>query len=112
MVVLKKLKKILIWCAVLLVTSFITYAIDSKLVSQDKRPVFVLPTAVAKDGGTTIYRGLGYKVIVWKRLETRKIDGKEVLGRMTGYEISTIFNSQDINEGPKKELKFISNNNK
>jgi hypothetical protein len=106
---IKKYRKILIWGAALIIFSFVTNKIDSKLVSQDKRPIFVLPTAVAKDGGTTIYIGLGYKVIGWKRLESRQVDGKEVLGRMTGYEISTIFNSQDINEGPKKELKFISN---
>lgn len=107
--IIRKYKKILIWCVLLLVFSFVTYNIDSKLVSQDKRPIFVLPTTVAKDGGTTICKGLGYKVIGWKRLEVRQVDGKEVLGRMTGYEISTIFNPQDINEGPKKELKFISN---
>jgi hypothetical protein len=106
---IKKYKKILIWCVGLIIFSFVTYKVDSRLVSLDKRPIFVIPTAVAKDGGTTIYMGLGYKVIGWKALEVRQIDGKDVLGRMTGYEISTIFNSQDINKGPKKELKFISN---
>jgi hypothetical protein len=107
--IIKEHIKILSWCLTLIILSFVTYNIDLKLVTQDKRPVFVLPTAVAKDGGTTIYIGLGYKVIGWKRFEVRQVDGKEVFGRITGYEISTIFNPQEINKGQKKELKFDSN---
>lgn len=89
--------------------SVISYNIDSRLVALDKRPILVLPTAVAKDGGTTIYRGLGYKVIGWKRLELKKIDDKEIQGTMRGYEISTIFNSQNISKGPQKKLIFVPN---
>lgn len=76
--IIKKYKKILILFLTLIMLSFVTYNIDLKLVSQDKRPIFVLPTAVAKDGGTTVYIGLGYKVIGWKRLEEKQVDGKEV----------------------------------
>lgn len=94
---------------VILVSPILTYNIDSRLVFNDKRPIFVIPGFVMKDGGTRQYYGLGYKVIGWRRLTTEQNDGKEVHGRMVGYEISTIFNTQDINEGPKKQLKFVPN---
>ena len=105
---IKKYRRLLAWCLIFVIFSFTTYSVDSRLVAHDKSPIFVIPSSVAKDGGTTIYSGLGYKVIGWNKAAVKQIDGKEVTGTMTGYEISTIFNSQDINEGPKKELKFIS----
>jgi hypothetical protein len=106
---MRKYKKIVAFCIVLIAIGFVTYNIDSKRISQDEKPIFVVPTSVAKDGGTTIYRGLGYKVIRWKMMSIRQVDGNEVQGLMTVYEISTMFNSQDINDGPKKELKFVIN---
>ncbi|SHH81715.1 hypothetical protein [Clostridium intestinale] len=97
-------------CVILIITiGFVTYNIDSKRISRDKKPIFVVPTLVAKDGGSTVYRGLGYKVIRWNTISIRQVDGNEVQGFMTGYEISTMFNSQDINDGPKKDLKFVIN---
>ena len=97
-------------CVILLIgMGFITYNIDSKRISGEEKPIFVVPTSVAKDGGTTIYRGLGYKVIRWKMISIRQVDGNEVNGYMTGYEISTMFKSQNINDGPKKDLKFVIN---
>ncbi|QLY81554.1 hypothetical protein [Clostridium intestinale] len=106
---MRKYKKI-VACVILLIgMGFITYNIDSKRISQDEKPIFVVPTSVAKDGGTTVYRGLGYKVIRWKMISIRQVDGNEVQGLMAGYEISTMFKSQNINDGPKKELKFVIN---
>lgn len=106
---MRKYKKILACVILLIAMGFVTYNIDSKRISQDEKPIFVVPTSVAKDGGTTIYRGLGYKVIRWKMMSIRQVDGNEVQGLMAGYEISTMFNSQDINDGPKKELRFVIN---
>ncbi len=106
---MRKYKNILA-CVILIITiGFVTYSIDSKRISREENPIFVVPTLVAKDGGTTIYIGLGYKVIRWSTISIRQVDGNEVQGFMTGYEISTMFNSQDINDGPKKELKFVIN---
>ncbi len=85
------------------------YSIDFTRVSLDKRPVFVIGTAIAQDGGTRQYYGLGYKVIGWRRLAYKQIDGKDVHGRLTGYEISLFPFFQDINNGPRKELKFVAN---
>ena len=55
---IKKHIKFIILCLTLLVFSIITCNIYSELVSLDKRPIFVLPTTVAKDGGTTYIYGI------------------------------------------------------
>lgn len=106
---MRKYKNILAFVIVFITIGFITYSIDSKRISREEKPIFVVPTSVAKDGGSTLYRGLGYKIIRWKMVSIRQVDGNEVQGLMTGYEISTMFNSQDINDGPKKDLKFVIN---
>lgn len=106
---MRKYKKILACVIALITIGFVTYNIDSKRISREEKPIFVVPTLVAKDGGTTIYRGLGYKVIRWKMISIRQVDGNEVNGYMTGYEISTMFNSHNINDGPKKDLNFVIN---
>lgn len=100
---MKKYVKLIIVCLVLICI----YIVDFTLVSQEKKPVFVILVAVVKDGGTREYYGLGYKVIGWKQLSVEKVEGKDVDGRLTGYEISIFPFLQDINDGPKKELKFV-----
>lgn len=104
---IKKHKRLIFWCIIILLFSQFSYNIDARLVANDKRPIFVLPTTTVKDGGTTIYSGLGYKVIGWNQLQGRQINGMEVHGLLKGYEISTIFHPQDITKGPRKELKFV-----
>lgn len=101
-----KYKKIII--VVLVLMSI--YIIDFTLISQDKKPVFVISGDTVKDGGSKEYYGLGYKVIIWKKLSTKQIDGKDVEGKLCGNEVSIFPFFQDINDGPKKELEFISNN--
>ena len=59
---MKKYVKLIIVCLVLICI----YIVDFTLVSQEKKPVFVIVGAVVKDGGTREYYGLGYKVIGWK----------------------------------------------
>lgn len=106
---MRKYKNILAFVILLIAIGFVTYNIDSKRISREEKPIFVVPTLVAKDGGSTVYRGLGYKVIRWKMISIRQVDGNEVQGFMTGYEISTMFKSQNTNDGPKKDLKFVIN---
>ena len=103
---LKTYKKPIIVCLVLICV----YISDFTLVSQDKRPIFVIPGAICKDGGTRAYYGIGYKAIGWRRLSLEQVDGKEVDGRLIGYEISLFPFFQDINNGPKKKLKYVPNN--
>lgn len=105
-IVIKKYKK--------LISAFLVficiYTIDFTLVSYNKRPIFVIPTSTVKDGGTIQYYGLGYKVIGWRSLTTKLMEGKEVHGRLRGYEISVFPFFQNINDGPKKDLKFVVGN--
>lgn len=88
----------------------IAYSIDSTLVAKDKRPIFVIPAEMYKDGGTTVYKGIRYQVIKWNISTTMvQADGKTLSGVKRGFEIFKYPNYKDINEGPSKELKFISN---
>lgn len=77
----------------------ITYRIDSTLVEQDKRPIFVIEKARYKDGGTTEYRGLGYQVIKWNKLTNNGIE--------FGYEIYKAPSYRNINDGPTKKLRLV-----
>lgn len=77
----------------------ITYTIDSSLVEQDKRPIFVIKRVMVKDGGTIVYMGFGYQVIKWNRLTDK---GAEI-----GYEIYKAPNYRDVNDGPTKKLKIV-----
>jgi len=87
----------------------ISYSIDAKLVSMDKRPIFVRTIDIYKDGGTTVYQGINYQVIKWnKETVLVKADGKAEHGIELGYEISKYPNYREVSDGPSKELKFIS----
>ncbi len=100
---MKKYKKLISFIISIIIIVFfplITYRIDSKLVSKDKRPIFVIRTALLKDGGTTIFKGVGYQVIKWNRMT--------VTGTEFGYEIYKYPNYRDVNDGPTKELKIIT----
>lgn len=101
--------KVLVFCILIFIFSIFAYNVDSRLVANDEQPIFVIPVSIAKDGGTTQYYGIGYKVISWNVLSIKEINGKEVDGKMIGYEISTLFNLQHIDDGPKKELNFVPN---
>ncbi|MGL4107170.1 hypothetical protein [Clostridium sp. LP20] len=51
----------------ILIVSQVTYTIDKRLIEENKEPKFVIKTDMVKDGGTTIYKGLGYQVVRWNR---------------------------------------------
>lgn len=42
---------------------------DFTLSKMNLRPIFAICTTIYKDGGTSIYYGLGYKIIKYKRFE-------------------------------------------
>ncbi len=77
----------------------LTYSVDSKLASMDLRPIFVVSKGMAKDGGTTEFRGLGYQIIRWNRLVS---DGTEY-----GYEINKAPNYRNLSDGPTTKLRLI-----
>jgi len=72
-------------------------------VNQDKRPIFVIEKGRYKDGGTTEYRGLGYQVIKWNKQTNNGIE--------FGYEIYKAPNFRNINDGPTKKLRVVSDKN-
>lgn len=98
----KKTKiKVLIVVLILIVLHFITYSIDSKKVSEARKPIFViraLPTI--KDGGSAIYYGLGYQVIRWHMMESPD-------KRLLAYEIHRIPFFKRFETGPEPNLKYV-----
>lgn len=60
---MKKIKIVLIIVAIIAVIWSIIFSIDYSRVKSNKLPIFCIEVAHAADGGTTIYTGLGYKVI-------------------------------------------------
>ena len=71
---MKKGLRIGIIIIIIIGCSFIFRGIDKKRAEENKRPLFVVRTAIYKDGGSKEYTGLGYKVIVFNTL----CDYKEV----------------------------------
>ena len=60
---MKKIKIVLIIVAIIAVIWSIIFSIDYSRVKINKLPIFCIEAAHVADGGTTIYTGLGYKVI-------------------------------------------------
>lgn len=60
-------KKIGIWIILtiigILLLGMLFFAVDSYRIKNDKPPIFAVQYQVVKDGGTTMYLGLGYKII-------------------------------------------------
>ncbi|WP_238885286.1 hypothetical protein [Clostridium sp. YIM B02551] len=100
---LKKHKKKIALILVLLCI----YATDFTLVYLNKRPIFAIKRRMIKDGGSTEYYGLGYKVIKWNIAESEKVDGEEVMGALVGCDISIFPFYQQFKDGPIRKLKFV-----
>ena len=47
----------------ILLLGMLFFAVDTYRIKNDKPPIFAVQYSVLKDGGTTIYIGLGYKII-------------------------------------------------
>lgn len=52
--------------------SIFRLTIDYKLILQGNPPKFATKTATYKDGGTTVYSGLGYIIIDYNQMAGRK----------------------------------------
>jgi hypothetical protein len=100
----KKTKiKILITLLILIGLHFITYSIDSKRVSESKKPIFVvISLPFIKDGGTAIYYGIGYQVIKWHKND---VDAGE---RLIGLEINRIPFFKSYDDGPDPNIKYVN----
>lgn len=106
---IRNLKKIVITFSIIIAISLVTLAIDSILISCEKNPIFVLKVATARDGGTSIYYGLGYQVIDWHRSGEILVDEERwIRGHYVGHELRIFPFFKDANEKPEG-LKFVSN---
>lgn len=58
--------------SIIVMLFFLMISTDFYMAGKERRPIFAIRTAMYKDGGTTVYMGLGYKVIDYNQLEGRK----------------------------------------
>ena len=65
----KGIKVVLIILGVIIIFALIFFAVDYNRAKNGEKPIFCLNTAIANDGGTKEYLGLGYKVIDFNRLD-------------------------------------------
>jgi hypothetical protein len=72
---MKKKRKYII--GVILIVWFAFFITDFYLTKVDKSPIFAVPIVMYKDGGSTEYYGLGYKVIKYVNLTAER--GAEVV---------------------------------
>ncbi|MGH4122616.1 MAG: hypothetical protein ACREV6_06770 [Clostridium sp.] len=100
----KKTKtKILIVLLILMGLHFITYSIDSKRVSESRKPIFVIISLpFIKDGGSAIYYGIGYQVIKWHKQGDVNLDE-----RFLGFEINRIPFFKSYEDGPDPNIKYV-----
>jgi hypothetical protein len=66
-------KKLLIFFLILLFPIFL-FIVDYRRAVHDLPPIFAVRTQIYKDGGTSVYRGLGYKVIDYNQLDGGRKD--------------------------------------
>ena len=64
----KGIKVLLIVIGVIIILGLIFFAVDYSRVQKQEKPIFCIKYAIANDGGTEEYVGLGYKVIDFNRL--------------------------------------------
>lgn len=64
----KGIKILLIILGVIIILGLIFFAVDYSRVQKQEKPIFGIRYAIANDGGTEEYLGLGYKVIDFNRL--------------------------------------------
>ena len=65
----KGIKVVLIILGVIVIFGLIFFTVDYNRVKNGKNPIFCINIAIANDGGTMEYLGLGYKVIDFNRLD-------------------------------------------
>lgn len=100
------LLSIIVLICLILIIHFTTYGIDARLIALDKAPKFCVITGRLKDGGTTLYYGVGYQIIKWNMLSSKNVEGKIIHGIEHGYEIHRFPFYRDWTEGPTIQLEF------
>jgi lipopolysaccharide export system protein LptC len=76
--------------AIIVLGPIVMFGVDYNLVKNQKTPMFAGKTAVYKDGGSVEYKGIGYEII-----DYNKIDGRDDI----------VFISKFLKVGTKDEQK-------
>ena len=95
-------RKLIITLSVILglfVISFSTYLIDKSRVENKQIPIFILAHSGYEDGGTHIYYGLGYQIIIWDRISNNDPDLYK-----SGVEVHYLFGITGSMTEPQVEL--------
>lgn len=50
--------------------SYIMYKVDCNRIYNDSQPLFALRTDELNDGGSKIYYGIFYQIIVWRKMDS------------------------------------------
>lgn len=68
---MKKIIKIIVIIIIILsILGILFYTIDKEKISKQQTPIFCIKISTFLDGGTVEYLGLGYKIIIFHRLES------------------------------------------
>ena len=60
---MKLYQKIILIILLIIALGITFFIVDYTHIKSDTKPIFVIKSETLKDGGTTIYVGIGYKVI-------------------------------------------------
>ncbi|WP_218096301.1 hypothetical protein [Paenibacillus solanacearum] len=66
------MKKVILVLVLVLLLLINIFMLDYLRALNDKKPIFAIRTEIYKDGGTSIYYGLFYKVIDYNQIDGRK----------------------------------------
>lgn len=112
---MKKYKNILmvlgiLLCLIIVVHQF-TYTIDKNAINNGYNPKFIIKYDTCKDGGTTVYYGLGYQIISWHAAYAKNENNLEKHGYLIGVEIHRFpfYNNLEKGGQPKVQLSFVEN---
>lgn len=97
----KPIRRVLVVLAVFFAVSSITFGVDSARGKDLKRPIFAYVEGWYEDGGSTFYRGLGYRINYWHQL------GDELYTYECGVETFYLWQMSDYDDEPKIELTTI-----
>lgn len=79
--------------------SICTYHYDKTMATNGNEPKFVIHTVTINDGGSKVYYGLGYQIIMWNQLTS---DDSQI--KLKGTETHFLFDMVDPLDGPTISL--------
>lgn len=69
---MKRIKYILVILGIIIISFLIIIGIDYTMIKGNKKPIFSKSTGGYDDGGTVEYKGFGYKIIKYNKINGSK----------------------------------------